>query len=130
MSAKRRILLVDDSPVVREVASQLLRVQTGHAVEVHGDPFGLVAKVIETRPDLLIVDLEMPHVTGDRMVDILRTALGAAMPLVLLHSDAPAQELERRARACRADAFVRKGDSFILVMRVCQLLERCRRVGS
>ena len=64
---KATILLVDDEEVVRRSTARLLR-QAGH--EVLEAPGGREAAEIyrtaERRPDLVILDLDMPHLNGEQ----------------------------------------------------------------
>jgi CheY-like chemotaxis protein len=123
--SRRVVLVVDDSEVVLASVQAVLS-QTGARVEVHREPFGLIGKVVELRPDLIVMDLEMPVMRGDKMVEVLRRMLGAELPPVLLHSSAPVAELEERARACGAPSFIRKGDVAALLTRACQMLDSRR----
>ena len=58
------ILVVDDSAVVREVMSAVLSQEPGFNVAVAGDPFIALGKMKNQRPDVIILDLEMPRMDG------------------------------------------------------------------
>lgn len=65
MSEKIRVLVVDDSAIVREVLSRLI----GGApdMELAGtapDPFIARDKILRTNPDVLTLDIEMPRLDG------------------------------------------------------------------
>ncbi|AEJ60397.1 response regulator receiver modulated CheB methylesterase [Spirochaeta thermophila DSM 6578] len=65
MSEKIRVLVVDDSAIVREVLSRLI----GGApdMELAGtapDPFIARDKILRTNPDVLTLDIEMPRMDG------------------------------------------------------------------
>lgn len=63
-------------------------------------------------PDLVLMDVEMPAVEGDKAVEILGVGGQSSGPLVYLYSDRPRDELERRAEACKANGFIQKGGDF------------------
>ena len=65
-SGKRRIdvLVVDDSAVVRTVMSAVLSQEKRLAVTVASNPIIAMAKMKKTRPDVILLDLEMPEMDG------------------------------------------------------------------
>jgi two-component system chemotaxis response regulator CheB len=58
-----RILVVDDSAVVRQALSQILG-RAGMAVETASDPIIAMQKMARQRPDAIVLDLEMPRMDG------------------------------------------------------------------
>ena len=56
-----RVMLADDSYLIREGLAQLLGLDSGiHLVSRHGDPAALLAAVDADPPDVVIVDVRMP----------------------------------------------------------------------
>jgi putative two-component system response regulator len=101
-----RILLVDDEPALRE----LLRV-TFESAEVTVDEAAsaseALARMREVLPDLIILDLKMPVISGtDLCVWLKSSARTREIPIVLL-TGAEAEEV-RAAQAAGAEALVRK----------------------
>jgi two-component system chemotaxis response regulator CheB len=60
----RRVLVVDDSAVVRQAMSLLLSREPGMSVAVANDPLIAQQKMARERPDVILLDLEMPHMDG------------------------------------------------------------------
>jgi two-component system chemotaxis response regulator CheB len=58
-----RVLVVDDSAVVRQVMSLLLG-RHGMAVDVASDPLIAIERIKKARPDVIVLDLEMPRMNG------------------------------------------------------------------
>jgi len=85
-----RILLVDDEPRVREVvAAYLLR--DGYLVETASDGESALRYLSEFKPDLVVLDLMLPHVSG---FDVLREIRRIGdLPVILL--TARAEEVDR-----------------------------------
>src|SRR5262249_41427350 len=70
---KIRVLVVDDSVVVRGVVAMIL--EEDPAIEVAGvaaDGASALAKAAQARPDLVILDLEMPGMSGLEALPLLR----------------------------------------------------------
>ncbi|MFI5119140.1 MAG: chemotaxis response regulator protein-glutamate methylesterase [Thermoanaerobaculia bacterium] len=58
-----RILVVDDSAVVRQAMSAILA-RSGFTVDVAADPLIALEKMKRARPDVIVLDLEMPRMDG------------------------------------------------------------------
>ncbi|HWU37938.1 MAG TPA: response regulator [Candidatus Acidoferrum sp.] len=66
-----RILVVDDEPVVLEALEALLR-QEGHQVRTASDGATALRFVELEQPDILLLDLHLPDVSGFEVVSRLR----------------------------------------------------------
>jgi two-component system chemotaxis response regulator CheB len=58
------VLVVDDSAVVREVMTAVLSQESGITVATAADPFIAMGKIRQQRPDVIILDIEMPRMDG------------------------------------------------------------------
>lgn len=58
------VLIVDDSAVVRQVMSAVLSQEREISVSVAADPIIAMEKMKRARPDVIILDLEMPRMDG------------------------------------------------------------------
>jgi len=101
------ILLVDDEDVVRRSAGRVVR-QSGHRVLFARNGKEAIRIYTETqpRPDLVLMDLNMPGMTGDQAFEELRT-LDPQAPVVFV-SGYWDTELERKLRSMGALGFVQK----------------------
>ncbi|NUP05311.1 MAG: response regulator [Polyangiaceae bacterium] len=81
-----RIVVIDDDDDSREMMAVLLE-SLGHRVECTRDGVAGLALIQETPPDLAIIDLELPTVSGCEIVQRLRTA-GIATFCAALTGDA------------------------------------------
>jgi two-component system, chemotaxis family, protein-glutamate methylesterase/glutaminase len=59
-----RVLVVDDSAVVRHTVSALLSQENDVTVEVAADPLIAMHKMNSRRPDVILLDIEMPRMDG------------------------------------------------------------------
>ena len=78
----KRILVVDDEPVIRDVLSALFSGE-GYAVQTAGDGLAALDAIAATRPDLVIADIIMPRLDGWGLLSRLREQ-HAAVPIILL----------------------------------------------
>ncbi|MBC7253011.1 MAG: response regulator [Actinobacteria bacterium] len=85
---QKKILLADDDPDVVEVVSMLLE-DEGYEVVTAKDGAEALEKIKLENPDLIILDLLMPHVDGFAVFDMLRDPRyerWSRIPVVILTS--------------------------------------------
>lgn len=80
-----RVLVVDDSREMREFVAQYVLKPNGFEVLEASNGAEGVRKVLEGAVDLILLDLEMPKMTGFEVLDALR-ARGSEVPVVLMTS--------------------------------------------
>ena len=100
-----RLLLVDDNPAVHHQVIQLLP-REFEIVGTLGDGAGLREAVRNHQPDIIVLDITLPPVSGIALASQLRTA-GCVAKVVFLtvHSD---RDYVRAAFAAGAAAYVVK----------------------
>lgn len=82
--ASPRVLIVDDDAGVRDVLGALVE-SAGYRVEAADGPGGLEL-VGRWRPDVIVLDLLMPHVSGFEFLGRLHELTGGAPPPVIVLS--------------------------------------------
>ena len=88
-----RVLLVEDNEVNQMLAAEVLR-DAGYLVEVAGDGLQALDAVARAEWDLILMDVQMPHLDGFEATQRLR-ALGMAMPIIAMTANAMAGDRER-----------------------------------
>ncbi len=77
------VLVVDDSPTVREMVSELLE-QNGLEVVVANDGEEAKAKIEASPPDLVVMDIIMPRMNGYELCRWIKTGVKTKdIPVVL-----------------------------------------------
>jgi CheY-like chemotaxis protein len=103
----KRILLVDDYPDALEIWGLFLR-SLGYDVDTADDGLKAVEQAHQSRPDVIVLDLELPGITGFEAAARLRQSpLTAAIPLIAATGYSHVQQLDQ-ARASGFDAIVVK----------------------
>jgi two-component system, chemotaxis family, protein-glutamate methylesterase/glutaminase len=109
MSAKKsRILIVDDSAVMRQVLSQVLnKTDDLQVIGVVSDPIFAMAKMNQDWPDVVVLDMEMPRMDG---LTFLRKLMSVRPTPVVICSTLTEQgsELSMDALAAGAVAVITK----------------------
>ncbi|MDD3178973.1 MAG: response regulator [Opitutaceae bacterium] len=79
-----RILVVDDVESLRWLLVKVLR-RVGYIVDMAGDGCGALRKIRESRWDAVILDMELPDMTGLELYEqIRREDADAALPVVFI----------------------------------------------
>jgi len=104
---KKKILVVDNHPVVLKFMSQLLEKQAHQALTAED---GLSAlEILKTfTPDVIFIDLIMPHIGGEKLCQIIRK-MPALKETYLIILSAIAAEQEIDYTSFGADACIAKG---------------------
>jgi two-component system, chemotaxis family, protein-glutamate methylesterase/glutaminase len=85
MQGPIRVLVVDDSAIVRKVMTALLEKERDiQVVATAPDPFVGRDKIVEHRPDVLLLDVEMPRMDGITFLRRLMTF--HPMPVIMVSS--------------------------------------------
>jgi DNA-binding NarL/FixJ family response regulator len=104
--SQHRVLIVDDHELVRRGLRDILR---GTEFEVCGEAQngqeGL-AQTVSLRPNLVLLDMSMPVLTGLQAAAKIRQLLPRTKILIITMHDSPQMEIE--ARAAGADAYITK----------------------
>lgn len=118
----QRILVVDDTPLNRELAADLLEA-AGYAVLQAEDGTGLIERVKRDRPELILLDLKLPGVDGFALARQLKADPATrAVPIVALTADLM-PEKQGRALEAGCAAYLRKPlDAGELLQAVTRLL--------
>lgn len=122
---RARILVVDDEPQNVRYVTDVLEWAGYEHVDGLTDPVEAVRRFRELAPDLVILDLLMPDMSGFEVMEALRDEIGedAYVPFLVLTSDI-SSESRRRALSSGAKDFLNKPMSPTEVrLRVDNLLE-------
>lgn len=125
-STEATVMIVDDDPQIL-AALQILLVPWGLKVYTLENPLLFLEAMVATKPDLLILDVEMPEVNGIELCQVARNdPRWSGVPILFLtaHSDT----------ATRQQVFIAGADDYIskpivepeLITRIFNRLERSR----
>lgn len=123
-SVEARVLVVDDDPVVLEVLQTLLSPH-GYRVTTLSEPMKFWDVLEESPPDLLLLDVNMPEVTGVKLCRAVRTDLRwAGVPILFLSAHDDAATIQRVFAAGADDYLAKPIVGSELLIRVANRLER------
>ena len=106
MSGKT-ILYVEDNELNRRLVRDLLKRTTYQLIEAHDGEAGIATALAE-RPDLILMDIQLPKVSGlDAMRRLRAEAATAVTPMIALTSFALSGD-EQKAKDAGATAYLTK----------------------
>ena len=116
----KNILVVDNHPMLLKFMANLLTRQ-GHRVVTVQDGISALEVLEELRPDVVFLDLVMPHISGKQLCRVIRSmpALGDCLIVIL---SAVAAEENIDCRSLGADACIAKGPFDKLAVHVLEVL--------
>lgn len=118
-----RILIIDDDPAHLNAARGILEAE-GYEVFTQSQPFGSTNTVIHVQPDLVLLDVNMPALSGDRLAEVLRANGRTRNVMLVLHSSNDEDHLRTTARRLGLDGYICKGNPTSLRAKVAALLPR------
>ena len=118
-----RVLLIDDEDANLRLLHGVLSPSYSH-VEMVSDARRVQDVLVEFAPDIVLVDLHMPHVSGYDVLEAVRNTVGEDdfVPVVVITADV-SHEAKRRALALGATDFLTKPiDVIEVALRVANLV--------
>ncbi|HEV7765395.1 MAG TPA: response regulator [Thermoanaerobaculia bacterium] len=124
-----RILIIDDDPTHLTAARGILEAE-GYEVFTQDQPFGSTNTVIHVQPDLVLLDVNMPALSGDRLAEVFRANSRTRNVMIVLHSSNDEDHLRTTARRLGLDGYVCKGNPSALRAKVKALLPQAGAVAA
>jgi CheY-like chemotaxis protein len=114
-SHKKIILIVDDDPLVRDTFSIRLE-RENFQVETAADGFQAGLKVLQVKPDLVLLDLFMAGIDGFEVCRTIKQNPELESTIVLAMTGQDTPENKNRSRSAGADGYLSKMIDFKTVL--------------
>ena len=101
-----RVLVVDDDALQLSFLERSLRLE-GFDVTTMSQAIGVSVMVRKFRPDIVLFDVNIPALSGDRLLEVVRRHAPASTKLVL-YSACDESHLRHLAREVEADGYITK----------------------
>lgn len=109
------ILVIDDSPTVSITLEWMLR-DHGHRVLTARDGLSALNALTAHRPDLILLDIRMPHIDGIQLCSLIRASASYAhVPIIMLSGLSKPNDIERALDAGANDYLVKPVDDKMLL---------------
>lgn len=118
------ILIVDDEPANLKLLDRMLHGQGYQNLVLVQDPRQILDRYRETRPALILLDINMPHLDGYQVMEQLKSLNDPLLPPIVILTAQHGKDYLLRALAAGARDFIGKPfDLNELLMRVRNLLD-------
>jgi CheY-like chemotaxis protein/KaiC/GvpD/RAD55 family RecA-like ATPase len=120
------VLIIEDDPVTREIIAHTL---SDYTVDIVSDGVSGLAKLISVRPDLVVLDLDLPIIDGFKILEHIRLSLN--VPVIIVSGSRVRATDRVLAAEMGADYYLTKPFSVIeLQHKARQLVARYRGINS
>ncbi len=104
-----RIMVIDDDTYLTTSVQRMLERQ-GYCVAVNDGGPGCCNEVSRFKPHLVLIDVNMPFLSGDAFVWLFKPRPGMIEASIVLYSGIDELTLKHKARECGADGYISKTD--------------------
>ena len=101
-------IVEDELPIAQMYRIKLSR--AGYRVEIAGDGESGLAMIEKIRPDLVLLDIMMPHMDGDEVLKQLRADPRFAKLPVIILTNIGSEELQQKIEKCGVTDYIQKSD--------------------
>lgn len=106
---KKKILVVDDNEMHLDIARQTLQ-DDQYEVITHHNGYGVPDRVRALQPDLVLIDINMPGLSGDRLAALLRDSDDTNHVPIVFYSSNDEDSLREIVSTCDVRGYICKGD--------------------
>jgi CheY-like chemotaxis protein len=110
VQVSRTVLIVDDHPSFRATARALLEAEGFEVVGEAADGASAVEAARELRPELVLLDVQLPDIDGFEVAARLRPTQNGWTPLIVLTSSRDGADFGSLVAESGAAGFVPKGE--------------------
>jgi CheY-like chemotaxis protein len=114
----RTILIVDDDAAIRRLIATTLEDVSGYRLEEAANGVDAVEQAVDSRPEIVFLDVEMPRLDGIEACRRLRSDPATAGATIVMLTGASGPQAERGALAAGADLFLTKPFSPLHLLRL------------
>jgi CheY-like chemotaxis protein len=114
----KKVLVIDDDKKHLLAVKEILEFE-GHSVYTYYQPFGSTQLAKRLEPDLILLDVNMPGLSGDMLSKVIRSHSSAP---IVFYSSNDEDSLRQMVRLHNVKGYICKGDLYNLRERVSEYL--------
>ena len=110
-----KVYVIDDDENTLRLAQRILE-KAGYEVQTTSRVIGTTSVINEFAPDVILLDVMMPALTGDKFLRLLRQGI-RSKPRIILFSNKSEDELRSLAQSVLADDYISKIQGSAAILR-------------
>lgn len=114
---KKKIIIIDDD-INHLITTKGILEDEGYEVIIHQSPFGSTNVIRDTKPDLILLDINMPGLSGDKLSQLLRENNFIQDIPIFFYSSNDEDSLRKAVKEFKVNDYICKGDLFKLKKKV------------
>jgi CheY-like chemotaxis protein len=118
----KRILIIDDD-IAHLSSTREILFSEGYEVYTHSEGFGATNACRQLNPDLILLDVNMPGLSGENLLAVLQANPATRDVPVVFYSSNEEDVLRTSVKRLGARGYISKGNITSLRSRVAQFLE-------
>lgn len=123
LTRRQIILIVDDDPTMRKMLMMMLREGNFDFLEAEDGKECLLKLSRHTEIDLVLVDIDMPHMNGIQLASVIRNQeIYSKLPLIMVTARSDQKTIVAAIKAGAQDYVVKPVDKEILIQKICKCL--------
>jgi CheY-like chemotaxis protein len=117
----KKILIIDDDDRHLLTARELLE-EEGYLVVTHNTGFGATNLIRSLSPDLVLLDVNMPALSGDKLAAVIKSRVATENIPVVFFSSNDEDSLRKSVHQAKASGYICKGNIMELKKKVAYFL--------
>jgi two-component system OmpR family response regulator len=122
MPTKKKILIIDDDDLHLYTTKELLQSECIE-VSTHKNWFGATKRLRDLQPDLVLLDINMPGLSGDKLAEVIKPYCDLIRAPIVFHSSNDEDSLRKLAKTHGVRGYICKGNIINLRSKVNLYLE-------
>jgi CheY-like chemotaxis protein len=122
MQNKKKVLVIDDNEMHLYTTKELLQ-NDRIEVSTHKNWLGATNRVKDFQPDLVLLDINMPGLSGDKLTEIIKPCCDSIRAPIVFHSSNDEESLRELVKTHGVRGYICKGNIIDLRSKVNQHLK-------
>ena len=122
MTKRKKIMVIDDDAMLLQVTQGLLE-HEGYDVLTLQNAFGATSAIRASTPDLVLLDINMPALSGEHLAPLLQTNQHTRRVPIVFYSSNDEDTLSASVRKHGVRGYICKGDPAMLRRKVREYCE-------